>query len=225
MSKRTREDEAASDASPKRPRMALTFASLEPAQRFGVVPPPDCPKWLRQGLNTINVSFLGPKWIKLVQAWYEWEEDGSFATKGSYPDIGHYRPESIFYWQKNARKATWRPATYEADYEKRFWLWWEQLQPAGRLVDSRDNSQTWDCPLKARGPNGMLQVVAALLFWAERVRSDDEPGAHEAWLNAVEEVSWVLGRIHREVSIEDAKAPDDEVAAFAAAALANAAGT
>ncbi|KAI0039814.1 hypothetical protein FA95DRAFT_1473409, partial [Auriscalpium vulgare] len=73
--------------------------------------------------------------------------------------------------------------------------WWRALQPADRFNSACDfmvptASMDWSSVLIASN-NGLLSVMAALLWWGWAVK-DDDGYPHERWLTVVVDVSTVL---------------------------------
>ncbi|KAF9554474.1 hypothetical protein CPC08DRAFT_766685 [Agrocybe pediades] len=70
------------------------------------------------------------------------------------------RPAAVAAWIKRACAPNWRPEIQDLQaYEKEFKVWWKGL------LDNEDG-------LAKPGVNGLLSVLAALLFWGDKaVRS------------------------------------------------------
>ncbi|KAJ7795564.1 hypothetical protein B0H14DRAFT_2919060 [Mycena olivaceomarginata] len=66
-----------------------------------------------------------------------------------------------------------------------WWAWWRSLQPEERAV--LENGEF--TMAKMYGDNGLLQVMAGLVWWGEVVQKRDE------WRAAVSDMTWVLERI------------------------------
>ncbi|KAJ7510760.1 hypothetical protein B0H11DRAFT_1700920, partial [Mycena galericulata] len=82
----------------------------------------------------------------------------------------------------------------DGTFAGQFWIWWSSLQPAdrvsfGRLMSCPDDAD-WSAMAKLHGKNGLLQVMAALLWWGEAVTDDEEK--KKDWSLAVGDVTWVL---------------------------------
>jgi hypothetical protein len=76
------------------------------------------------------------------------------------------------------------PGTFVA----KFWDWWMNVQPKDR--------SDWGPMLKLHGKNGLLQLMAALLWWGERVAGGN-PADEREWSTAVEDVADVFTELLR----------------------------
>lgn len=157
--------------------------------------------WVPHGVGLLNVECLGPDWVKAVRLWYERESDFGFNKKVTLPNRNKHRPGCVFYWQKNKRSITWRPQKIEEDIEAKFLSWWAEAQPSWRIVKGSSPRVQFERPhsppdwegspvVVACGPNGLLQVLATLFFWADALRKSGESIA--GWVGAVTDVLWVL---------------------------------
>lgn len=90
-----------------------------------------------------------------------------------------YRPECVGYWVSVARAIRVMPigCPFE-DYKTAFWKWWLTLQPLFRGADATEDGklrmvqpqavEEWK-KLDGTGPNGVLNVLASLFFWAHPI--------------------------------------------------------
>lgn len=132
---------------------------------------------------------LGPEWTALIGLWEALET--SETPPGALSKLSAKgRPECIGAWIQRARAPTYRPAI--ADYKafaSGFEAWWRALQPEwrrsadGALLRGKGDFVA----VRVTGVNGLLSVLAALFFWgaASGIQRD-------SWLEAVEDVAWVL---------------------------------
>jgi len=81
-----------------------------------------------------------------------------------------HRPDAIKAWIARACSSSWRPAISDISlYETEFTLWWAMLQPVwckrsdGNIIFSKVEGD-WEV-LQRAGLNGVLSVMAGLLFW------------------------------------------------------------
>jgi hypothetical protein len=80
-----------------------------------------------------------------------------------------------------------------------WWGWWRSLQPEEReLLESgelsRPEKADWSKTAGMYGNNGLLQVMASLLWWGEVVQRREEADREE-WCAAVTDVTWVLEQL------------------------------
>jgi hypothetical protein len=80
-----------------------------------------------------------------------------------------------------------------------FGAWWWTLQPdeqaeLGNRELSQPEKADWSMMAQMHGNNGLLQVMAALLWWGEVVQKHGEE-EQEEWLVVVRDVTWVLERL------------------------------
>jgi hypothetical protein len=79
-----------------------------------------------------------------------------------------------------------------AGFGKRWWQWWEDIQPGGHIHDesgstsSRPADIDW-APLCKPGASGVHSVLVGLVWWKQWMIAADE-----SWLHAVADVTWVL---------------------------------
>ncbi|KAJ7747585.1 hypothetical protein B0H14DRAFT_2477644 [Mycena olivaceomarginata] len=123
------------------------------------------------------------------------------------------RPQQVTGWLARGRRWTMPPtlgqllgrqaAKGQAEmlWVGLWWAWWRSLQPEERAVLengelSRRENADWSTMAKMYGDNGLLQVMAGLVWWGEVVQKRDEDEKEE-WRAAVSDVTWVLGRILR----------------------------
>lgn len=168
-------------------------------------PPHDSPKWLSRAVQLFDIN-LGPKWIRAVGLWYTIEESFGFADRRRFPDKEKHRPDAIAQWQKNDRSTSWRPGRVQFEsYGHDFWAWWLAIQPTRRANGGTDRSirdvTVFDKSVfDFYGALGMLQVIAALFFWGNAIVEDRKVGGRAgedgSWAEALDDVVWVMERLH-----------------------------
>ncbi|KAJ7118528.1 hypothetical protein C8R43DRAFT_901315 [Mycena crocata] len=140
----------------------------------------------------------------------------NFEAACGYEDAGvnvptTERPSAIRWWL--ARGRGWNKKVdigelgkfgLEESYIDRWWKWWATMQPEGRILKA-DGKATpggmltaptvcdWGSLAGLHGKNSMMQVMASLLWWGERV--EEHPLDAIEWASAVDEVSYVLGEV------------------------------
>ncbi|KAJ7701650.1 hypothetical protein B0H14DRAFT_3032062 [Mycena olivaceomarginata] len=80
-----------------------------------------------------------------------------------------------------------------------WWKWWESLQPEERTLQDnnellRPREVNWSEMAGLYGDNGILQVMATLVWWGE-VAHKHGKAEIEGWRAAVDDVTWVLERL------------------------------
>ncbi|KAJ7871171.1 hypothetical protein B0H14DRAFT_2257639, partial [Mycena olivaceomarginata] len=81
-----------------------------------------------------------------------------------------------------------------------WWNWWTSLQPKERGMPlqndelSRPEDADWSGMAGLYGDNGLLQVMATLLWWGDVVQKR-EAAERDGWLAAVKDVTWVLDQL------------------------------
>jgi hypothetical protein len=137
---------------------------------------PDGGKWTAE-LKRAHTAFergkgWGIEWAACVDRFYNFEAAWGYSDSGSQITV-QGRPSAIEWWLGRGRK--WEkpvkigvlgdsktPHTFVADW----WTWWVNVAPSTRS----DLSGV----LKLHGKNGMLQIMATLLWWGEQV-ADGNP--------------------------------------------------
>ncbi|KAI0038252.1 hypothetical protein FA95DRAFT_1470641, partial [Auriscalpium vulgare] len=106
-----------------------------------------------------------------------------------------HRPAEIKAWIKSARPWKNRKIDKLSTFMTDFELWWRGLQPVTRFdafgsLHPPTDDMDWSS-LSIAGKNGVISVVAALL-WCGHAVKDDEGYNKERWSVAVHDVSTVL---------------------------------
>jgi hypothetical protein len=181
----------------------------------------DCTDWTKE-LGRAHAVFevgrsWGVDWARCVQKFFDVESAWGYAEGMSKMTTGT-RPQQVTGWLNRGRKWTLPPAlggllgrrqaTGQAEelLVRLFWKWWRSLQPQERMaLDngelSRPDVADWSTMAKMYGDNGLLQVMAALVWWGEVAakRGEDE---EEEWRVAVRDVTWVFEQLLESGEIE-----------------------
>ncbi|KAJ6480747.1 hypothetical protein C8R47DRAFT_1218593 [Mycena vitilis] len=146
------------------------------------------PKWAQNARATLlNADFSSEQsWIEAIVAWWALEASTKFASPvRGFPAEG--RPGEIQMWIKYAR-GTKPEIKNIGEFVEKVQNWWKKINPAWRLKDGRLTKATegsW-AEMRKPGPNGFLGVLACLKWWRE------EKGSTREWVDALEDVTWVL---------------------------------
>ncbi|KIK53126.1 hypothetical protein GYMLUDRAFT_142541, partial [Collybiopsis luxurians FD-317 M1] len=108
-----------------------------------------------------------------VESWFALEGALGFPGKDQGQDLSTLsRPPAVGMWIKCARspKCPKETNTIE-DFSNSVIKWWDALNPAWRICTAegvlmQEGSGDWD-KLDASGRNGLLSVLACLLWWYE----------------------------------------------------------
>lgn len=149
-------------------------------------------------------------WWSIVKRWVDFDTENLFeGPRLGLPPAG--RPEIVGKWIANARSPTFERHHTVTDlkaYEKQFWAWWAAVQPGWRTLDDggrprrveATGDESWEC-LNVKGPNGLVNAVAALYFWglavakidADTYRTSQERSIkYRLWKLAADEVLFAL---------------------------------
>jgi hypothetical protein len=174
----------------------------------------DRAEWTEE-LSRAHVAFeigreWGMQWAMCVEKFFNFEAAWGF-VKGSWHMSRKDRPQQVTGWLARGRRWTMPPtlggllgrraAKGQAEmlWVGLWWAWWRSLQPKERAVLengelSRPENADWSTMAKMYGDNGLLQVMAGLVWWGEVVQKRDEDEKDE-WRAAVSDVTWVLERV------------------------------
>ncbi|KAI0039081.1 hypothetical protein FA95DRAFT_1612861 [Auriscalpium vulgare] len=173
------------------------------------------PELFDRGVMKFRSAALGQDWETLVTRFSMFEEALSFGDgPGESLSLGtKHRPEEVRLWQKSRRPWHNGKIINLDTFMTRCEDWWNALQPAERFnsegeVMAPSASMDWSA-LCIAGPNGLLSVLAALLWWGLAVKDDVEDYTHQRWLNVTVDVSTVLfvshaGNVARATSMDQA---------------------
>jgi hypothetical protein len=76
--------------------------------------------------------------------------------------------------------------------EQEWWAWWKGINPGWRMRDGellQEGNGAWDV-LRCPGQNGFLNIIVCLKWWYCSMETPSE-----AWMSAVGDVDWVLGKM------------------------------
>ncbi|KAJ6571545.1 hypothetical protein B0H19DRAFT_935544, partial [Mycena capillaripes] len=102
------------------------------------------------------------------------------------------RPPQVGAWVQRARSGI--PDIKDvAKFTEGWAVWWQDINPAWRkaTIPMPKQDGSWEC-MDVPGPNGFLNVLICLKWWRERLREESKE-----WVDAVEDVSWVLRCMNR----------------------------
>jgi hypothetical protein len=152
----------------------------------------------------------GAEWGGCVKKFFDFEAAWGY-DEGSWKMATKVRPRQVTGWLNRGRKWTLPPAlggllgrreaTGQAEelWVGLFWAWWRTLQPderqeLGNRELSRPEKADWSGMAQMHGDNGLLQVMAALVWWGDVVQKRGRE-EREEWLVAVIDVTWVLEQL------------------------------
>ncbi|KAJ7617531.1 hypothetical protein DFH06DRAFT_1012564, partial [Mycena polygramma] len=170
----------------------------------------EAPMWLRETVRVLSRVDLGCHYRSLVEALIRIEHRFGFDRNPQTGVGGTDRPAEIQLWIK-AHRGIRRKASYDAGvvdlaaYAKRWWRWWDSLQPAwrkrranGQWEMSAEYRKEWEWnELAFPGQNGCISVVASLYFWGTSRSALGGGGqwtghARGEWDRAVQDAVWTL---------------------------------
>jgi hypothetical protein len=176
-------------------------------------------EWTDELVRAHAVLEMGRKWgvgwAKCVANFFDFESAWGFA-EGSWQMGNRNRPSQVAAWLSR-RKWTMGPTlgvhlgTRENEelWVGKWWKWWESLQPGERVRSSDGLSQPenvdWSKIAAMYGDNGLMQVIATLQWWGERVEGKRKARIESEWndwMEAVSDVTWVLEQVLESGEIE-----------------------
>lgn len=143
---------------------------------------------------------LGAEWNGLVQVLTHFEAGRRFVKSGK-PLKSKNCPPQVALWIQNAHVRDLTLLSNCDAFIHSWWSWWRGLQPTCRELEvgevsvgleSRIAGGDWT-QLNKSGQNGIYSVVASLAWWRECVQRST--AAHDAWLVAIGDVSWVFKQL------------------------------
>jgi hypothetical protein len=174
----------------------------------------DCAEWTVE-LGRAHAAFEvgragGVEWAVCVQKFFDFEGAWDF-VEGSWSMPKPSRPQQVSGWLSRGRK--WMlPPTLGGLLGRRqaegmsaelwvgvWWGWWRGLQPAEREVLangelSHPETAGWSAMARMYGNNGLMQVMAVLVWWGEVAQKRGREDVEE-WCVAVRDVTWVLKQL------------------------------
>ncbi|KAJ7897381.1 hypothetical protein B0H13DRAFT_2337915 [Mycena leptocephala] len=144
----------------------------------------------------------GIAWAGCVDKFMDFEAACGYSDAGGQIST-EGRPTAVGWWLGRGRKwdrtvdvGTVGDAKTPDTFVATWWKWWMTVQP-------KDRSE-WGPMAKLHGKNGVLQVMATLLWWGEAIDEDDPLGRIE-WGTAVEEVEGVFTEMLRSGAVAKMK--------------------
>ncbi|KAJ7865937.1 hypothetical protein B0H13DRAFT_1530446, partial [Mycena leptocephala] len=175
-------------------------------------PPNDHPQIWTEELGQAHTALelgrgWGVGWAKCVGKFFDFEGVCGF-TEGSWQMGSKHRPAQVATWL-GRRKWTMGPTLgtelgtqQEELWAGKWWKWWVSLQPGARVFSDNELSKTkstdWSVMAVMCRNNRLMQVIATLLLWGQRVEGRCMPRKENEWndwLMAVSDVTWVLEQI------------------------------
>lgn len=135
-----------------------------------------------------------PLWVEAVNTWYELEKLRGFPAKGKGNDLtaSDKRPSAVAAWVRNGHKKD--PVEMEdgVAHQKSLLDWWAALQPDWRKKGEkydRKAGNDWGF-LNADGRNGLLSVLACMLWWRKVEKGTRKDSVD--WVELLSDVTLVL---------------------------------
>ncbi|KAJ7136986.1 hypothetical protein C8R44DRAFT_607865 [Mycena epipterygia] len=149
----------------------------------------------------------GFEWAALVKDFFDFEGVWGYEDAGPLTPTTE-RPKQVGEWLGRGRK--WESVVtivelggegQDGMFVGQWWKWWKVLQPSERIEFARLltnptlDADGWSGVSRLHGKNGLIHVMATLLWWGEKVAR--QPIAQLEWSTAVGDVAWVLGELLR----------------------------
>ncbi|KAJ7437708.1 hypothetical protein FB451DRAFT_1416690 [Mycena latifolia] len=123
----------------------------------------------------------GIGWAAAVSNFFDFEAACGYGTEGSQISTKG-RPQAVKDWIARARNWTTLPKIGRVrtqglvgTFARDWWAWWKALQPDEHVVDTTPSEADWSKMTKLHGNDGLLQVMAALLWWGDCVAREEDP--------------------------------------------------
>ncbi|KAK7027691.1 hypothetical protein R3P38DRAFT_3190755 [Favolaschia claudopus] len=178
--------------------------------------PPDAPSWFVNmykeiSYNKTSTKSLGDDFHSLLDALCQLEKAYGWAQGSGLKNFTTpSRPPQVASWissGRGTRKGTMSggvgPSISNVDaFAESWWDWWTSMQPAWRTRNAGNEEwfergaypdfekSTWEtfrCP----GQNGMMCLVACLLWWGTKLHSKGRE-VSESWVEAAKDLQWVI---------------------------------
>ncbi|KAJ7717952.1 hypothetical protein B0H16DRAFT_1740264 [Mycena metata] len=158
---------------------------------------------------------LGIEWGECVDKFFDFECAWGF-DEGTFQMGRVKRPVEFGMWLQRGRK-WYLPPTISVvgtrddkeSFAGRWWTWYTSLQPPERVMLgttlSRPEKADWSNMAAMHRTNGLLQVMAALSWWGEKLVKERDGPEWPDWVAAVEDMTWVLEELVDSGEIEAAK--------------------
>ncbi|KAJ7702937.1 hypothetical protein B0H16DRAFT_1748003 [Mycena metata] len=179
----------------------------------------DREEWTEE-LKKVHAAFergkrLGIEWGECVDKFFDFERAWGF-DEGTFQMGRVKRPVEFGMWLQRGRKWYLPPTISvvgtrddEESFAGRWWTWYTSLQPPERVMLgttlSRPEKADWSNMAAMHGTNGLLQVMAALSWWGEKLVKKRDGPEWPDWVAAVEDMTWVLEELVDSGEIEAAK--------------------
>ncbi|KAJ7238450.1 hypothetical protein C8J57DRAFT_1528760 [Mycena rebaudengoi] len=146
----------------------------------------------------------GLQWASCVKEFYDFEKLRNFHSN-PISTVG--RPEVVKKWLAKGRPWDMSPELgelgargVEGSFVEAWWGWWIGMQPKNRKVkdgvlDEASDHHWWYLLVKIGGRNRLLQLMATLLWWGDRVGDKRDPSGFADWVAAVDDVAEVLSQM------------------------------
>ncbi|KAJ7234291.1 hypothetical protein C8J57DRAFT_1531831 [Mycena rebaudengoi] len=176
----------------------------------------DRPQWTPE-LTRAHAGFMrgkkwGIAWASCVKQFYDFERSHGYHGN---PISTKDRPEIVKTWLAKGRPwdvvqelGNLGSRGVEDSFVDSWWGWWIAMQPKNRKVrdgvlDEASDHHRWYVLAKVGGRNGLIQLMAMLLWWGDRVGDKGEGSDFSQWVAAVEDVTEVL------MQLQDVREEDD----------------
>ncbi|KAF9463579.1 hypothetical protein BDZ94DRAFT_604588 [Collybia nuda] len=179
--------------------------------------------WMPRALSSILAVNIGPNYYHLVICLINLESLYGFVS-GQRGPRSNSRPDVLVKWINSGRTLSEKSCVVRdvGAYAKKWWRWWQTLQPKWRVFDKMGvpisvaeptTFEAWNC-LLVPGANGFLGVVASLYWWGcslltlkEKQRKEEEG----SWMRAVEDCTWVVESLVKLMKIRNKSNMDDTI--------------
>ncbi|KAK6997436.1 hypothetical protein R3P38DRAFT_3219441 [Favolaschia claudopus] len=159
----------------------------------------DRPKWTEELGRAFSAferlkAFGDSEWAVCVDKFFEFEKrcgygDGALITTENRPDIMRRWLARARKWEVQQDLGDLGAEGIEGSFIDEWWKWWNVIQPKERGALLRPTGLDWSLMTRLHGRNGLLQIMATLLWWGEAIESAMD---RMTWTLAVEDVTWAL---------------------------------
>ncbi|KAF8196390.1 hypothetical protein K438DRAFT_1826188 [Mycena galopus ATCC 62051] len=149
----------------------------------------------------------GIEWARCVAAFFDFESAHGYSEQNARVSTSS-RPRTVAAWLAQARQ--WDRTMVigevgaqgvERTWADGWWTWWASLQPPERMYSggklSRPEKTDWEPLVRLNGKNGLLQVMATLLWWGDHVGDGEDASKYVDWTQAVDDVAWTLRELEK----------------------------
>ncbi|KAJ7763729.1 hypothetical protein B0H16DRAFT_1273481, partial [Mycena metata] len=148
----------------------------------------------------------GLEWARCVSGFFDFESVHGYSESKAQLPVAN-RPRPVAEWLGRGRQwdmtgligaIPMGDQRSEGSWVEGWWSYWVSLQPAERVyangVLSRPEKADWEELAQMNGKNGLLQVMALLLWWGDYVGDGEDVYQCVDWKTAVD-VTWVLRQL------------------------------